>query len=91
MVVVPSPSWPTWFAPQHLTPPVPVSAHVMVVPAGRRMFLGTRWHEDDIYQFLIRTGWPSLVRGALRDGVALWPAYWPAERLIGHGRQHLQA
>ena len=54
----------------------------MVVPGGRRMFLGTRWHEDDIYQFLIRTGWPSLVRGALQDGEALWPSYWPAQRLI---------
>ena len=49
--------------------------------AGRRWFLGTRWHEDDIYAELIRKGWPSLVRAALTDGVALWPDYWTAEKL----------
>ena len=49
--------------------------------AGLRWFLGTRWHEDDIYAELIRKGWPSLVRSALTDGVALWPDYWTAEKL----------
>jgi hypothetical protein len=33
----------------------------MVTPAGRRIFLGTRWHEDDIYAELIRKGWPPIV------------------------------
>lgn len=54
----------------------------MVVPGGTRWFLGTRWHDDDIYAELIGKGWPALVRRALQeDGTALWPDYWPLERL----------
>jgi len=54
----------------------------MVTPTGRRIFLGTRWHEDDIYAELMRRGWPALTRKATaQDGSALWPAYWSAERL----------
>ncbi len=45
----------------------------MVVPGGIRWFVGTRWHEDDLYAHLIRAGWPHLVRCAITDGVALWP------------------
>ncbi len=48
----------------------------MVVPGGRRVFLGTRWHEDDIYAELIRLGWPHLVRAAIENGAALWPEVW---------------
>ncbi|MFI5259307.1 MAG: phage terminase large subunit [Candidatus Limnocylindrales bacterium] len=44
----------------------------MVVPEGIRMFLGTRWHEDDIYAYLIRIGWPYLLRRAIEDGKPLW-------------------
>ena len=54
----------------------------MVTPAGKRVFLGTRWHEDDIYAELIHKGWPTLVRQAIApDGTALWPDYWSLERL----------
>jgi hypothetical protein len=54
----------------------------MVTPQGMRIFLGTRWHEDDIYGELIRKGWPILVRQAIAaDGTALWPQYWSLERL----------
>ena len=54
----------------------------MVVPTGSRWFLGTRWHEDDIYASLIRAGWPTLVRQAIQeDGTALWPAYWSLAKL----------
>ena len=54
----------------------------MVTPAGKRIFLGTRWHEDDIYAELIRQGWPHLTYKAIRDdGTALWPDYWSLERL----------
>jgi phage terminase large subunit-like protein len=54
----------------------------MLAPGGKRIFLGTRWHEDDIYAELIRKGWLSLTRKAIADdGSALWPAYWSAERL----------
>jgi hypothetical protein len=45
----------------------------MVVPGGIRLFVGTRWHEDDLYAYLIRLGWPHLMRQAITDGVALWP------------------
>jgi len=49
----------------------------MIVPGGTRTFLGTRWHEDDIYATLIRAGWPHIVRKAIGDdGTALWPDYW---------------
>lgn len=55
----------------------------MLVPGGTRTFLGTRWHEDDIYAFLTKTlGWPVLLRKAIaEDGTALWPDYWGIERL----------
>lgn len=53
----------------------------MVVPTGRRTFLGTRWHEDDLYAHLIRIGWPHEVRQALTDGQPLWPGYWTRELL----------
>ena len=45
----------------------------MVVPGGSRWFVGTRWHEDDLYAQLVRAGWPQLVLRAISDGVALWP------------------
>ena len=49
----------------------------MLVPGGTRTFLGTRWHEDDIYASLIRAGWPCIVRKAIGDdGTALWPDVW---------------
>ena len=55
----------------------------MVVPGGRRILLGTRWHEDDLYGTFIAQGWPVLLRKALQDdGSALWPAVWPRSRLL---------
>jgi len=54
----------------------------MLTPTGQVIALGTRWHEDDLYAELIRKGWPAHMRQALaEDGTALWPGYWPAERL----------
>jgi predicted phage terminase large subunit-like protein len=44
----------------------------MVVPDGIRLFMGTRWHEDDLYASLMRIGWPYLVRRAIEDDAALW-------------------
>jgi len=49
----------------------------MVLPGGTRWFLGTRWHEDDLYAELIRKGWPSLIKHATENGEALWPEQWP--------------
>lgn len=56
----------------------------MLVPSGTLWALGTRWHEDDLYaQFTKQFGWPVLLRKAIGDdGTALWPAYWPLERLV---------
>jgi phage terminase large subunit-like protein len=49
---------------------------------GRRWFLGTRWHENDLYSELIAAGWPALVRTAIGpDGQALWPDLWPVAKL----------
>lgn len=49
--------------------------------AGLRWFLGTRWHEDDLYAELIRKHWPALVRQAEGPDGPLWPDYWTAEKL----------
>jgi predicted phage terminase large subunit-like protein len=53
----------------------------MLMPDGRRWFLGTRWHEDDIYAHLARSEWPLLQRRAIEDGEALWPDEWNLSRL----------
>ena len=54
----------------------------MVVPGGTRWFLGTRWHEDDLYAELLRKGWPTLLRRAIgEDGSALWPEVYSREEL----------
>jgi len=54
----------------------------MVVPGGTRWFLGTRWHEDDIYAELIAKGWPHIVRKAIADdGTALWPEMYDLAEL----------
>src|SRR5664280_150724 len=54
----------------------------MLTPTAQIIVLGTRWHEDDLYAELMRTGWPAHMRQALgEDGTALWPDYWPTERL----------
>jgi predicted phage terminase large subunit-like protein len=48
----------------------------MMVPGGTRMFLGTRWHDDDLYASLIRSNWPCVTWQAIQaDGTALWPDY----------------
>lgn len=50
--------------------------------AGLRWFLGTRWHEGDLYAELMNKDWPALVRSATQpDGTSLWPDYWTTEKL----------
>jgi hypothetical protein len=59
---------------------LPVAADGSV--GGLRWFLGTRWHEADLYATLMRKMWPTLVRQAIADdGTTLWPDYWPREKL----------
>jgi phage terminase large subunit-like protein len=54
----------------------------MLTPTGRIIMLGTRWNESDLYAELTAKDWPAHVRPALSpNGTALWPSYWPAERL----------
>ena len=49
---------------------------------GRRWFLGTRWHEADLYAEFMAAHWPALVRPAIgSDGLALWPDLWPVAKL----------
>jgi hypothetical protein len=45
----------------------------MLVPGGTILVGGTRWHEDDIYAYFMRAGWPCLLRRAIEDGKPLWP------------------
>ena len=55
--------------------------------AGLRWFLGTRWHEADIYASLIRKDWPHLMRQAIADdGTVLWPEVWSREKLESRRR-----
>ncbi len=50
--------------------------------SGLRWFLGTRWHEGDLYAELMKKGWPALVRQATQpDGTSLWPDYWTTDKL----------
>ena len=53
----------------------------MLVPGGIHCVLGTRWHEDDLYAYLMRSGWPVLERRAIEEGVALWPERYPLDEL----------
>ena len=63
--------------------PMVVPWSVALGKPGQRWFLGTRWHEDDIYATLIKSSWPYLLRKAIQDdGTALWPSYWPLEKLV---------
>jgi hypothetical protein len=53
----------------------------MLVPGGTILFGGTRWHEEDIYAYLMRIGWPCLMRQAIEDGRPLWPQRFSLEEL----------
>ncbi len=53
----------------------------MLVPGAHVLVLGTRWHDEDLFAYLVRHGWPSLVRQAIEAGVPLWPARFPLEEL----------
>ena len=50
-------------------------------PWGVIIVIGTRWSYADIYAELLET-WPHDVKQAIQpDGTALWPEYWPIEKL----------
>jgi hypothetical protein len=53
----------------------------MVVPGGIILVVGTRWHEDDLFAYFIRAGWPCLMRQAIEDGAALWPERFDLDEL----------
>jgi predicted phage terminase large subunit-like protein len=55
----------------------------MLTPDAWVLFLGTRWHEDDLYRALMDRGVPFFTERALGDdGSALWPERWPADKLL---------
>ncbi|MGD0862348.1 MAG: hypothetical protein ABSA21_06245 [Candidatus Limnocylindrales bacterium] len=55
----------------------------MLTPDATVLFLGTRWHEDDLYRALADRGVPFFTERALsEEGEALWPERWPAEKLL---------
>jgi hypothetical protein len=55
----------------------------MLTPDAWVLVVGTRWHEDDFYASLISRGVPFYSRPAIGpDGGALWPEYWPLDRLL---------
>lgn len=50
-------------------------------PWGAIIVIGTRWSYADIYAELFEK-WPYDIKQAIdKDGNALWPSYWPIERL----------
>ena len=53
----------------------------MLVPDGRVVLAGTRWHEDDVFAQLTSRGWRTLVRRAIEDGRSLWPEWFSLEAL----------
>ena len=55
----------------------------MLTPDAWVLFLGTRWHDDDLYRELMDRGVPFVLERALGDdGSALWPERWPADKLL---------
>ena len=55
----------------------------MLTPGAWVLFLGTRWHEDDLYRALMDRGVPFFLERALGDdGSALWPERWSAAKLL---------
>ena len=53
----------------------------MLVPGGRVLVAGTRWHHDDLYAQLIARDWPALERRAMEDDRSLWPERFSPEEL----------
>ena len=55
-----------------------------LAPNGRVVYIGTRWHEDDIPARLMQQeGWTILHIPALDDeNNSYWPEYWPEDQLL---------
>jgi len=54
-----------------------------LTPDGRIIYIGTRWHEDDLPARLMEQGgWEVIHVPALEDGTSYWPEFWPTERLL---------
>jgi len=55
----------------------------MLTPDAWVLFLGTRWHEDDLYRAFMDRGGPFFTERSLGDdGSALAPERWPADKLL---------
>lgn len=60
-----------------------------LVPGGRVVYIGTRWHEDDLPSHLMQQVddkgkplWKVLHIPAIADGNSYWPGFWPIDRLL---------
>ena len=63
------------------------TAYTRLMPGGAVVVINTRWHDDDLSGKLLaeadRGGdkWEVLSLPAIKDGNALWPEWYPLERL----------
>lgn len=60
-----------------------------LTPGGRVVYIGTRWHENDLPAHLMeqvdakgKPLWKVLHIPAIDDGNSYWPEFWPIERLL---------
>jgi len=52
-------------------------------PGGRVIYIGTRWHENDIPARLMQQeGWKIIHIPALEGNQSYWPEFWPLEALV---------
>lgn len=63
------------------------TAYTRLMPGGAIIVINTRWHDDDLTGKLLaemKTGgdkWELLSLPAIQDGHALWPEWYPLDRL----------
>lgn len=59
-------------------------AYTRLMPGASLVLINTRWHDDDLAGRILENKseeWTVLSLPALTNGVALWPEWYPAERL----------
>ena len=59
-----------------------------LTPDGRVVYIGTRWHEDDIpAHIMAQGGWKVIHVPALDEGKSYWPGFWPVEKLLAKKKE----
>ena len=52
-------------------------------PGGRVVYIGTRWHENDLPAHLMQQeGWKVIHIPAIEDKKSYWPSFWPIKALL---------